>query len=957
MKSFKTPTNEQIEKAVALLGAPQHYRYFLDKLENPKWITPLRGKGFFSSPPKNIPVEGGIRYPHWQAAKYLARMAEHEPKLVADILSEVETDNPNILFDMVEAALKMPVSDAVPLVQKITQLIDNGIEFYLFHQEELIQIVQRLAKETGTHSHAFGLARAYLFPKVQPESRSQRHEEHHFFKALESLTPVMVSLRPKETLHLLSEKLLEAIKAKKLHSDIPFDYSYIWRPAIEEHEQNRTYDLAGKFVTPLRDAAERAVRDRLLPLDDVLKLVRSFRYLVFQRLAVHLINEFGETNPTLVQETAMDKSLFDDYEFKHEYAMLVGKRFDLLKPEQKDTFFGWVDEGPDMSGFDDVGRSSSKREPTDEDQQNRVRRWQYNRLWWIRNHLEGERKDKFDQMQTKYGTPELADLNARTSSHWGTDSPISSDELADLSFVDVLDKVVTWRPDEQRSGFHLAEGLQNTFGNYVKQHVETCANEAKLLIGKPAMFVHPFISAMCDAVNEDKAIKYDPVFELCQWVVKQPADQDTRQIPSEEHDFVDKDWQWCRNQIGDFAKKCCEKNVPFEYRKTIWSILEPLIHDPDENYIVDTKEEDVRIKDFSNHSLNNPQGKAIRAVFEYARWVAKQFSKKSNDGRDVVSGGLKSMPEVREVLESGLKSGEHDSFAVRAAYGTNTGLMYWIDRNWLGANVDRIYNLSSIETSSESAFGWAAWNSFLVWTPPHVEYFTLLQKQFQYAVDQYRDIVVEEGGSYSPAGRLAQHLIVLYGRGQLGLDDHDSILRRFLSKSPQKVRSYAMSFVGESFHSEEEEIEDAFLKEAVERFMRLWEWYWPEIGSKDENPAADIFGYWYICKCFDRKWALGQLAEYAQCVHLLEPDHELPKQLATDAKQYPGTALSIINGMIDADQEGWRVRTWLDSITAILEHALQKEGGTRQAAESLIDRLGRKGFTDLGELLREDGRG
>lgn len=956
--AVKTATDMRqcLRKIKAHLADDEVRRRFFEILDAPEWIDPLAEAGFFSHPPSVLRYDGNRPvFERWPASQFLGRLARDAPKRIAEILSTVETDNPNILADMIEAGLKMPPRVAAPLAGRIASLLGQGVELYMFRQKAFCQLVERLAGESSTQEDAFGLAKAYLFPRVKPKSRTQRREEHNFLRALESLVPMTVCLRPEETIRLLCDTLVAAIRAKgePASGDPMFDYSYMWRPAIEEHEENRPYESAGRLVTPLRNAAEIAIRENHVSLQNVLGIVRDFKYLIFRRLGVHLINVFADAEQGLARQRMMDKELFDNYRFKHEYAMLVGKHFALLTPTERDRFFGWIDEGPDMSRFDDRVRSNLGREPTEEDRGNRKKHWQYERLWWIRGHLDGKWKQLFDEMYAASGEPELADLNVRLTSHWGSESPIESKDLQGLSLEEVLHKVVSWRPDREKRGETLAEGLQDTFGAYVKENLAPCSRDAKLMMGKPAMFVRPFIAAMCDALNESKKIELEPVFELCSWVVKQPREQDTRPFPTDEHDLVDRDWEWCRNRTGDFVAKCCEKEIPYTEgnRAALWSIVAPLTHDPDTNYIVDQKEEDVRTRSFIDHSINNPRGKAMHALFKYARWV-DNHSKEKRDRREIVPGGFDSMPEVRNALEKGLAEGEHDSFAVRAAYGWHLGVLYWIGKDWLASQVDQLFDLEKIETDPPRAYGWAAWNGFLVCIPPHIEYFKLLEKQFKYAVDQYQTLDMKEVTHGSPAARLGEHLIVLYGRGQLGLDDQDSLLRRFLSRSCQSVRSYAISFVGRSLHREEDESKETFPKEVIDRFVKLWEWYWPEVGSRDEQPSRDLFSYWYTSRCFERRWALAKLWDYVQRVSLPEPEYRVPERLAEDAGESPETALSIMEKMIEADKEGWRIDEWQESIERILACALKGDDPTRSKATDLINRLGRRGYLSLGQLLR-----
>lgn len=935
-------------------------RRFFETLATAEWIVPLADAGFYRDPPRaEVTAEGRRLFPMWPASQFLARVAEQEPRTVSRVLASIQTDNPFILSDMVNAALPMPPAIGSSLATHIARALDRGAEFYTPNQKALCDLVKQLSQLEDTKQVAYYLGQTYLFPANAVAVATQRREEYHYLKGLKTLVPIMVSLQAEETLRLLSERLVEAIRSKGYHGDddaVPMsDHSYIWKPVIEQHGGHRPHDLAASLVTRLRQASELAVRDKLLDLERTIKLLRGFKYLVFHRLELHLINVFADRDANLARQRMMEKTLFEDYRFKHEYAMLVGARFDLLGPTEKQTFFGWIDAGPDMSDFEARIRSIGKGEPTNQDREGWKKSWQYRHLWWIRDHLDGKWKKQFDEMRTEHGVPVLADVNVHVSTGWGARTPIEAKELEGLPLAEVLAKVIAWRPTEKDRGEDLAMGLQNTFEGYVKANPESCSGDAKLMMGTPAMFVTPFVSAMCDGLNEGKAIELQPVLELCDWVVQQPREQNTLRIPTQEHELIDRNWEWCRNCVGDLVGKCCDKKVlcTQEMRHTLWSILEPLTHAPDKSYIVDQGKEDVRTRDFLDHSINNPRGKALHAVFKYARWVADHVKKEQGDAK-VVPGGFDAMPQVREALEKGLGSGEHDSFAVRAAYGWHLGLLYSVDRSWLAAHVDHLFDLERVEQDRDKPYGWAAWNAFLMCIPPHIEYFRLLGDQFKYAVKQYQEICLDEIVPNSPPAGLAEHLIILYGRGQLGLDEHDAMLRTFLSGSCQAVRSYAIGFVGQSLRREDDDTKASPLpEEVVDRFVKLWEWYWPNVGSRDQEPSRELFGHWYASGCFDRKWAIKTLAEYVSKVGLPEPEYALPERLAEDANMWPETALDIVKIMVKADREGWRIESWKDQIKQILGCALAEDEDTRACAVQLIDRLGRRGWIEFGEFLKE----
>jgi hypothetical protein len=164
----------------------------------------------------------------------------------------------------------------------------------------------------------------------------------------------------------LCDWLRVSVDAKKrVDSNSGSDYSYMWRPAIEEHEQNRDYNFAGVMVGFVRQGFEQAIRDGKISLEEAIEIVNRYQYLIFKRIRLHLINEFAERNRTLARQFIMARDLFDDYQYKHEYAMLVGRRLGLLTPEEQDIWFGWVDTGPDMADFDESMKQRLRRQATE----------------------------------------------------------------------------------------------------------------------------------------------------------------------------------------------------------------------------------------------------------------------------------------------------------------------------------------------------------------------------------------------------------------------------------------------------------------------------------------------------------------------------------------------------------------------------------------------------------------
>ena len=77
LRPWKATTSEQVQKLVKRMEGAVQYRHLLDQLQNPRWMEPLRERGFFAKPPEPILdyTRGTIGSPPWPESGYLARAA------------------------------------------------------------------------------------------------------------------------------------------------------------------------------------------------------------------------------------------------------------------------------------------------------------------------------------------------------------------------------------------------------------------------------------------------------------------------------------------------------------------------------------------------------------------------------------------------------------------------------------------------------------------------------------------------------------------------------------------------------------------------------------------------------------------------------------------------------------------------------------------------------------------
>jgi len=339
--------------------------------------------------------------------------------------------------------------------------------------------------------------------------------------------------------------------------------------------------------------------------------------------------------------------------------------------------------------------------------------------------------------------------------------------------------------------------------------------------------------------------------------------------------------------------------------------------------------------------INSSRGKAMEAALEYAQWV---FNHHKSSGCNF--NNFESMPEFKKLIEYRLTSPDRTPGEL-ALIGSKTSLIYAIDKQWLQANVSKIFPLNPATESSPKAIEWAAWNAFLVWSQPHVEFYRLFKKQFTYAIEQSIFVLPSTYSNANPIYRLGEHLMILYIRGEVPLEEK-GILRRFLSESKFETRRHTIDFIGRLLDRHKTVSNDI-----ITRCEQLWEVYWMDKGQADaqNTPSAWSFDSWFSSGKFLSGWSLDQLEKYLEVTKTPEISNQVVEELVNIADTHISRVLDILSKIIQSDKEGWHISSWQNYMYIILELAMKKDGDVCDKAQLLINLLGRYGYTNFGKLL------
>ncbi len=955
------PTIETVRKALAAIKRKADYDYFFSQLQSPKWIRPLWDAGMFQTPPGPVRKDQYISFPFWAESQYLVRMAPQKPETVLDVILQIpDTDNIRVHEDLADAALAMPAELAAHWANKEAEWIETQEVLHSFLPEKIGDLIEHIAKG-GQVQEALHLANTLLaiLPAQDQEGEEKEaeyrglHRERTRFdiwdygQILEKNIPALVSVAKTETFELLCELLNSTIncsESQRRNQDRR-DYSYIWRPAIEDHEQNSAapYRLRDLLVTAVRNTAIQIATNPTQIPTLVEKLERR-PWFIFSRIALHLLRVCADAPLELITERLTDRDRFDEIHLWHEYAILGRDHFARLSPDAQQTILAWIEEGPDLEDYRTWYKEYHEQDPAADDIQKYATRQRLRWLAPLHEVLPDDWKGRYDTWAGEVGEPEHPEFVSYSSGGFiGPTSPKSSEDISNLRIDEIVTFLKNWQPSLDEMTEPSPEGFGRELTASVASNPERFAQDALRFQRLDPTYVRSLLSGLQEAAKAKQGFPWQPVLDLCQWVVQQP-----REIPgrTDRYTHIDPGWVWTRKRIASllsagFSSDAGPAEISFTLRSVTWNILDPITHDAD-------PEKDAG-GDPATQSINTTRGEAMHTVVHYALWV-RQNLEKSPDGKARLERGFEEMPEVREVLEAHLDPTKDPAVAIRSVYGQWFPWLALLDRNWAEEHIPTIF--PSDETLHHLRD--AAWETYVIFCRPYDDPFEMLQEEYRRAIARLGEDNTKWRNTYNAEEHLADHLMTFYWRGKISLDDPESLLVQFYEKASDKVCFHAMDFIGRI-------LQDAVISEEIlNRLMSFWEYRLAGIKASDSPSSHEseiaAFGWWFVSGKFEDDWALNQLTEVLRMVGTVDlVDREVVERLADLTSLRPKQVVTCLRFMVEGAKESWRIQGWGNYPRKILQTAIKNpDHEVRQAAVDLINFLGACGYFEFRELLPEE---
>jgi len=745
-----------------------------------------------------------------------------------------------------------------------------------------------------------------------------------------SLFPVFKTL-----CELLNDAIYLSVPSEEREDRSGEDGSSYWHSAIEESDQNQGYDPREHLVTGIRDLAERIISWDAGRFADVCETLRTYQWLIFERLKLHLIRCFGSSQQ-VSNELIAGAVLGADN--PHEWFIMLEEKFDSLVEEDKTKILDWIERGPDLSTrINHDKQCDAGSHPDDETLDIRKRYWQYQQLSLLNGKLPEQWQERFDKLHEYFKTPGHPAFRS-----WKSDvqiipneSPFTVESILTEANDGVLSEIRPWK---QRQ--HLDEpsewGLQGALkGAALKrpefflkniQKYQNLSDHERLSADRYLSVLQGCIEAGIAGTAHD----WPALLTETEWAIREVilklASPENRNLGIE----------IARGLEGAISKK--EANFPSSAWDQLLICIALLLQHPDpEKDRKDTESPG----ELAMTSLNTTRLVALRALFDLDRVLYSEAGEQRDD--------LKK--RVLELLEAQLRT--EPTLAGRGIYGEKMTLLLNLHREWVEEHLGDLFPEGGNRVPERNA----VWSCFVTMQGATKTAFEVLGNEYGRAIESISQEPHEKDSrQWDPGEGLVHHLAAYYWWGKFPLPDQlgasGNLLDQFYKKATVPLKAHLLSFIGRSMRTTKEGVPN----DIQERFRKLMEWRLRELEqsgiTSDQLAELEGFWTWVDAQQLDAAWTVKTLQRVLTLRPFVGDGHDFMviKPLAKYSANYPEVAMDCFYRIVFAEKETpywWGLD---EEIKTILRNGLASMGAAKQQAEDVQDqilRLGRFQFREL----------
>ncbi|MDR3453159.1 MAG: hypothetical protein P4L96_10200 [Rhodoferax sp.] len=456
-------------------------------------------------------------------------------------------------------------------------------------------------------------------------------------------------------------------------------YSYIWRFAIEDHEQDgQRDDTRAVLVDAVRDAALGATSTSSTEALAVAKSLLQSPYPTLTRVGIYVCGEHYGTVGAVFWECAK-KSWFIDVPYWHELYCFINKAFPKFSVSQRAQFLAFVEQ---LKGD---WSDKSRQEEWDETHKRDL-------LHPAFGLGDSEVDEKYQTLVQRRGpVRDHPDFHTYpTIGPVGDRSPIASDALVGMSDEELVTFLNGFAPDGRSWDGPTYQGLAASISAALRASEDGFARRICLFAELARPYQHGLLRGLKERWSDDKRdINWPATLSLMQAIVSSPTFRADLAADQAEGELS---VHWVVSDIADLLKSASgtERHLPPELHKSCLQVLRLVLD-------ATTPTEAGQSNDAVSHAINSPRGRALESFIHLALAMRREeVAAKSGSGETWVVVGAAFDAELA-TSESGLNA---DFSAMAGMYCAN---FHYLNSEWTEVNFDRLFS-----STSEAAWRCAA---------------------------------------------------------------------------------------------------------------------------------------------------------------------------------------------------------------------------------------------------------
>lgn len=989
------PADAHIDRARALLARPQQRLYFFSKLDQPGWLPGLTAAGYFYAPPERVvEPDGTWRMRGWPEGDYLTRVSAREPARVVELLQRIppSLENPAVWNAVVESGLQLPPAVAAGLVPLLKSALRNAPAVLFPHTT--IQLVKHLA-DSGEIA-AFDLAEALLQVRQAHESTLEgssltlaRHGSRHstewvlakldayeLEQFVSKTLPALVRLSPTRAVSFLADRLLNVMRTmrKALSEKSEDDFGSRWW-CEDLRNVGRDGDIREIFATSLAKASIDVGRNDEAAANAVWEILESHRGGIFERIRWYFLAAIGDLLPDNADEAISSELILNAQFGGREAAELLRNRYSTASDAARAVFRYALGRGPDPDDAKHVAtyrltrrqdEAPSSADPVESsveaELQDYVQQWQKTRLRWFHDRIPDDLKQLADSLGVVPAIPSpqdqaLDEVGHYSSGVWassGERSPLSVEQIAELSAEDLADFLVTWVASDRTFDAPTREGLGQSLRDAVSSDSVRAVAVAQAILQRRAGpdYLDAVIGTLNRNAESEQPLLWASVLPLAAEVVR--AANAEMPGPPTQDDGTKRDggrsvyWPFAFRKAIDLVADGCRANaIPVELLADVWAIAKSVVESP----LISSDRTGSDSARGIGAGFTTVSGRTVQLVVEVGLW---EYRSREHPQPDMPALPPMYLSMVPALLERLLHDDCAGAFGARVSAGTLLPYVYLLAPTWLEENETSLLD-GGVTRASQNPL----WLAYLTGSRVFEKPFSRFRRWYEETAASIGEAETLLGDhddrDFSMGYGLAKHVLIATLSGFSNLGDSDMLVEQTFRNVAvaERARTYWLIFRG--WTDNPEKVPSA----AVSRLVALWEWRLEQLEgmADDADRQAEADGLmWFF---------LVDLVGAADAIRL----GVRTARLSTGERRTSGSAWERVSKLAEIDPIATFALTEVlvkqeldaDFVYLPFEHAgppLQAalrcpDVDTQNRARRLVNSIGERGRLEFGDLLIE----